>query len=158
MRFPDDAWREILDANGFFPSGATEEVWRSPSGGIKVKIDVNRETDEPYYEVVTENGNPTQGTDAEELKSLIVPKEPEPLAFAPPASPTSPSRLNVPSLRSIFWPLKIMMPSSPTSTVPGLIMLVADAMNPPELPKIFKKLIPKIVPKVLVAQEMVPEL
>src|SRR5277367_2099455 len=82
MRFPDDAWREILDANGFFPSGATEEVWRSPSGGIKVKNNVNRETDEPYYEVITEDGT-AQGTDAEELKSLIVPKEQEPTPLTP---------------------------------------------------------------------------
>src|SRR5271163_2871007 len=71
-RFPDDEWREILEANAFLPSGAREEVWRN--GNVAVKIDVNRETQEPYYQV-----GATQGTDSEELKSLIT-KEPEPPA------------------------------------------------------------------------------
>src|SRR5271170_6521487 len=71
-RFPDDEWREILEANGFLPSGAREEVWRNVN--VSVKIDVNRETQEPYYQV-----GATQGTDSEELKNLIT-KEPEPPA------------------------------------------------------------------------------
>src|SRR5271154_2556517 len=71
-RFPDDEWREILEANGFLPSGAREEVWRN--GNVAVKIDVNRETQEPYYQV-----GATRGTDSEELKNLIT-KEPEPSA------------------------------------------------------------------------------
>src|SRR5277367_2959709 len=72
MRFPDDEWREILEANGFTPSGATEEVWRNRDRTIAVKIDVNRETQEPYYQIGS-----AQGTDSEELKNLIT-KEPEP--------------------------------------------------------------------------------
>src|SRR5271157_2815461 len=83
-KFPDDDWREILHANGFHPSGATEEVWRNPYSDIKVKIDVNRETEEPYYQVITEDGTPAeQGTDSEALKHIVAPKESEPPQLSP---------------------------------------------------------------------------
>src|SRR5579863_2457362 len=76
--YPDDNWREILHANGFTPSGVTEEVWRSPYSDVKVKIDVDRETDEPYYQVITEDGSRSaHWTDSEVLKTIVEPKEPE---------------------------------------------------------------------------------
>src|SRR5271168_3865486 len=83
-KFPDDEWREILEASGFTPSGATEEVWRSPYSGLKVRIDVNRETEEPYYQVITEDGTRSaKWSDSDTLKKIIEPKEPEPPKLTP---------------------------------------------------------------------------
>ncbi len=83
-KFPDDEWRQILEANGFTPSGAVEEVWRSPYSDLKVRIDVNRETEEPYYQIITEDGTRlAQETDPEALKDVLTPKEPEPLRLSP---------------------------------------------------------------------------
>jgi hypothetical protein len=83
-KFPDDDWREILGANGFAPSGATEEVWRSPHSDLKVKIDVDRDTEEPYYQVITEDGHSSaKWTDTEALKTIVEPKEPEPPKLSP---------------------------------------------------------------------------
>jgi len=97
-KFPDDDWREILNANGFHPSGATEEVWRSPRSGVKVKIDVDRDTEEPYYQVVTEDGTRSaKWTDAETLKSIVEPKEEEP----PQLSPEEAKRKDDEFLRSV---------------------------------------------------------
>jgi hypothetical protein len=84
--YPDDNWREILHANGFTPSGVNEEVWRSPYSDIKVKIDVDRETEEPYYQVITEDGTRSgHWTDPETLKAIVEPKdqEPEPPTLTP---------------------------------------------------------------------------
>jgi hypothetical protein len=85
--YPDDAWREILHANGFTPSGVSEEVWRSPHSGVKVKIDVDRETEEPYYQVITEDGTSSgHWTDPEALKTIVEPKEaeePQPMKLSP---------------------------------------------------------------------------
>jgi hypothetical protein len=100
-RFPDDDWREILHANGFFPSGVREEVWRSPRSGVKVKIDADRGTGEPYYQVLTEDGTRSaKWSDAEALKSIVEPKEgipPEP----PQPSPEEAKRNDDEFLRSV---------------------------------------------------------
>jgi hypothetical protein len=78
-RFPDDDWRQILEANGFHPSGAREEVWRNPYSDLKVQIDVDRETEEPYYQIIAEDGTRgEQQNDSEALKKIVEPKEPEP--------------------------------------------------------------------------------
>jgi hypothetical protein len=83
-KFPDDNWRDILGANGFTPSGVREEVWRSPYSDIKVLIDVDRLTEEPYYQVITEDGTRSaKWTDPEALKSIVEPKEPEPPKLSP---------------------------------------------------------------------------
>jgi hypothetical protein len=81
-KFPDDDWREILNVNGFAPSGVREEVWRSPHSDLKVMIDVDRDTEEPYYQVITEDGHRSaKWTDAEALKSIVEPKEEEALSY-----------------------------------------------------------------------------
>jgi hypothetical protein len=74
--YNDDVWREILHANGFSPSGVHEEVWRSPYSDLKVRIDVDREKGEPYYQIITEDGaQSAHWTDAEALKSIVEAKE-----------------------------------------------------------------------------------
>jgi hypothetical protein len=81
QRYPDDEWRNILEANGFHPSGAVEEVWRSPYSDIKVKIDVDREVGEPYYQIIDEGGlRGVKQSDSEVLKGFVEPKEPEPMS------------------------------------------------------------------------------
>lgn len=86
-KYPDDDWREILGANGFAPSGVSEEVWRNPHSSIQVMIDVDRETEEPYYQVITEEGTRSAPwTDTEALKSIVEPKgqqEQEPPVLSP---------------------------------------------------------------------------
>jgi hypothetical protein len=83
-KYPDDDWREILGANGFFPSGTGEEVWGSPYSDIKVMIDVDRETEEPFYQVITEDGSRSaHWTDSEALKTIVEPKEQEPPTLSP---------------------------------------------------------------------------
>ena len=77
-KFPDDDWREILYANSFVPSGTRDEVWRSPHSDVKVKIDIDRDTDEPYYQVITGDGNSAKWTDTEALKSIVETKEESP--------------------------------------------------------------------------------
>jgi len=89
-RFPDDNWREILHVNGFAPSGVTEEMWRSPHSNFRVKIDVDRETEEPYYQIITEDGTQSvRWTDPEMLKSIVEPREPEPPKLSPEEEETS---------------------------------------------------------------------
>lgn len=75
--FLDDEWRQILEDSGFAPSGATEEVWRSPDSDLAVRIDVDREADEPYYQIVSEGGGfSMKDSDSERLRKMLLPPEP----------------------------------------------------------------------------------
>jgi hypothetical protein len=70
--YKDDAWREILQVSGFTPSGVHEEIWRNPHSDLKVKIDIDREKGEPYYQIITEDGTKSaRWTDSEALKSIV---------------------------------------------------------------------------------------
>ena len=87
-KFPDDDWRQILEANGFTPSGAREEVWRKPEANFGVKIDVDPEKGEPYYQLITDDGaGSAKWSDTDSLKKIVnliqQEQEPEPPQLTP---------------------------------------------------------------------------